>query len=183
MVSFGWENLSTETRLWLSSHYVDETMYNRMPKVIGQLSHCCALIGAGAYGKATHIQVRGFSGRGPKYRTVVRESARGEGVFCGNPASPVVFVTEDMLSAYRLAEAGGRAYCLMGTKKRDNMPAAQHCVLWLDPDSAGCQGAQDLTRELSPLYNTVTSMPAGSIEPKHMNPGALRDIVNSFPKG
>lgn len=69
-------------------------------------------------------------------------------------ARPVLVLTEDLLSAYRVATRGGvNAWSLMGTKLNDHtatqiIRAGGSVYTWLDPDGAGQKGASEIRRAL-----------------------------------
>jgi DNA primase len=78
-------------------------------------------------------------------------------------AGPIVVLTEDILSAYKVSRAGVEAWPLMGTKLsttvaaeiiRDSRPVA----VWLDPDMAGRTSAAKICKTLRAYGVKVTNV-------------------------
>ena len=96
-------------------------------------------------------QIRNFNNRTAKYSTYT--SARMSHLH--NYKSPLLIITEDLLSSYKAHEAGANTMCLLGTTPKESIAGIcakygyTHVVVWLDDDKAGHQGAWRLTRELS----------------------------------
>lgn len=108
-------------------------------------------------------QVRQYSGN-PKYLSFVSNGySMIENITLLDEDCPIVLV-EDLLSSYKLNEAGYPALCLLGTKlDAKALEVLQHyrhkrILVWLDDDKAGHKAALSLLRELSVTLPNITSM-------------------------
>lgn len=100
----------------------------------------------------------------------------------------VIVLTEDILSAYKVACAGGYALPLMGTKIAESVSGALTAVslahpvhIWLDNDVAGMSGSTVVHRTLSGLGVEVVDV-TGRIaqQPKEVEMEVLKNIIEKF---
>jgi hypothetical protein len=78
-------------------------------------------------------------------------------------SGPVVVLTEDLLSAYRVSRAGVEAWCLLGTKLSTHVASqiitdGRPVACWLDPDSAGKTAAAKVCKTLRAYGVKVTNV-------------------------
>lgn len=113
-----------------------------------------------ALGDIVGVQRRNYTGK-PKYTTEVTSKFSGYCYLCRNHPKDgdTLYITEDLLSCYKLHAAGKSALAVMGTKTPTNMPRDyKRVTIWLDNDAAGHKGAINMVRELSSLYSNVSTM-------------------------
>ena len=108
--------------------------------------------------------------------------------YVGLDRVPVIWVVEDLMSASRIALEGGNALALLGThfsvdaqnELEDYLSRFPHChtkiVVALDPDAAEV-GAR-LTRDLTFRLGRATIFQPLSADPKDMDPGELKCLVD-----
>lgn len=142
--------------LWLSRYGFTEELVNLFD--IRENNRGIVLpIYNGIYDLAGY-QVRNYEGH-PKYLTF---TSFGYSMLYADDSKPWVIV-EDLLSSYKLTQAGYTTLCLLGTKLGAVAKAKlvaekpERVVVWLDDDMAGHTAAVDLLRELGALTH-VTSI-------------------------
>jgi hypothetical protein len=119
-------------------------------------------------------QVRNMTGHGPKYTTHTISKLH----VVPSTHDNCVVIVEDLLSSYKVGLAGFTCVALMGTKLHvpaSELPRAEHCVIWLDADSAGTTGAIKLAMELSPIYENVTTIV--NKQPKELSIEELQNVL------
>jgi len=97
---------------------------------------------------------------------------------------PLVVLTEDLLSSYKVATRGNvSGWCLMGTKLseyvagellRERKPVA----VWLDPDSAGQTNAAKIVRALR-AYGLAVRNVVSNKDPKLLSREEIQTCLNS----
>jgi hypothetical protein len=103
-------------------------------------------------GKLVYWQARGFRKGAPKYINPIVE----RNSLCAKYGSgPVLVLTEDILSAYRVSRVT-EAWSLLGTKLPDGVAVGiaqqrKPIVMLLDHDSAGAKGRAQVARQLRTL--------------------------------
>jgi len=124
------------------------------------------------------IQIRNFSGK-PKYSTYMMTRDTPKGMHLRQTEmfvpQPPLFITEDILSAYKLYSAGADVFALMGTSGLPSGLPNERVVLWLDDDFAGHKGALELYKNLKVVYPSLTAV--FMQEPKTMPIEELKNIV------
>ncbi|KWO18402.1 DNA primase [Burkholderia ubonensis] len=84
---------------------------------------------------------------------------------------PLIVLTEDLLSAYKVATRGGvSGWCLLGTKISDWIAAElirseKPVAVWLDPDTAGQTNAAKIIKQLR-AYGIAARNVVSSKDPK-----------------
>jgi hypothetical protein len=148
----------TRGQLWLSRYGFNEPMISCYG--IRENDRGIVLPIYNGFAELTGYQVRNYEGT-PKYLTY---TSFGFSMLTRDdyPNRPWVIV-EDLLSSYKLQQAGYTTMCLLGTKlsqvARAKLVAEkpERVVVWLDDDMAGHVGTVELLRELGALTN-VTSI-------------------------
>ena len=109
---------------------------------------------------AKGIQIRRYNKK-PKYVTYTEQTYSYLGHVSPKHLAPLVIV-EDLLSSYKLFEAGYDTLCLLGTKIDDKgltiLKNYARVVVWLDDDEAGHAASLKIFKEISPLVKDVTSI-------------------------
>lgn len=119
-------------------------------------------------GQAVYWQARSVDGRQPKYLNPLVDRSQ---VVARYGQGPVIVITEDILSAYRVSRVT-EAWSVMGTKLPDPVAVrlasdGRPVVLMLDPDKAGQQGNIKMQRLLQSMgCTTVIAVP--SRDPKYL---------------
>lgn len=96
---------------------------------------------------------------------------------------PVIVLTEDILSAYKVSRVGVAGWCLMGTKLSqyvagELMRERKPVIVFLDPDGAGQSAASKIVRALRAYGLTVHSVLATK-DPKLHDREELNAIIQS----
>lgn len=98
-------------------------------------------------------------------------------------------ITEDPISAIKLAIAGANTISLMGTNLTDDIKKFlmeyTDCsiMLFLDPDSAGMKAALKIRKELQSIVSSVVihnDAPYLGVQPKETDMNVLKQIVKDF---
>lgn len=98
--------------------------------------------------------------------------------------SHALILHEDMLSAWKVASNGYKAWSILGTKLTnpvlnrilDEEPSS--VITWLDPDEAGQTNARTIRQRLE-VYGVKTANVVSTMDPKNHD----RDEINQFLKG
>ena len=139
-------------KLWLSRYGFDESMITQYG--IKEMLHGVLMPTYLSLDVVTGYQMRRYDVT-PKYHTDTTHTFS----WLHHPLSPkLVILTEDLLSSYKLHQAGYSTVCLLGTKITEDASHTilsseyNRVVLWLDDDPAGHAAALKYSRELSPLF-------------------------------
>lgn len=123
-------------------------------------------------------QVRQYNKK-PKYLTYSKQRFSFLDCIAGIRDMPLI-VVEDLLSSYKLRDAGYPTLCLLGTKldseaqKILHMFRTKRVVLWLDDDVAGHSAAKKLFVDMSPIVPNITAL--FNQQPKELSLEILNDM-------
>lgn len=138
------------------------------------------------YNGTHHWQARAvMDGAKPKYLADknTRECAlQGPEVWRNSPAE--VFLTEDLLSAYKVALAGRWSLPLMGTSLHDEhiaylLQRTDRVAVWLDPDEAGQAAARKTVKRLQVYGLEVTNIQLDK-DPKYYTRYEIAKLARSI---
>lgn len=128
------------------------------------------------------VQGRAFYDLRPKYLTFQKPIPDVVSYFYGDARNHSLFVTEDLVSAYKLNKLGAHVMCLTGTKFSDrHLDVAaefKHVVIWTDADPAGILGGSAMYKELNSLVGI--SLVRGIQEPKETPLTSLEGIIAHY---
>jgi len=119
-------------------------------------------------GVAVFWQARAWQpGRQPKYLGPAAGKAH---VIARYGAAPTVTLTEDLLSAFKVGQAGGEGWAVLGTVVNaaavvELLRRGQPVRTWLDPDAAGRRGAAKIAKQLRAYGLTVRDV-VSDLDPK-----------------
>lgn len=166
----------TEPKLWWMSHEMDAVDAAKYRVTWHDDSNRLVL------SSPALLQGRAFYGGSPKYITY--QFLDTLSVFCSKLFGNVVFVVEDLTSAYKLHKAGANVLALTGTKFTERhlayCCAYKTVVLWLDGDVAGALGGISMFRQLQGLVDVYVIHGPPAKEPKETPLHELKEVVKSY---
>lgn len=134
-------------------------------------------------GRLVYWQARGFDPDRPKYLNPQTDKTSLVASFSGEKGTRTLALTEDILSAWKVAHRGGcDAWCLLGTNLTDATFARildagyDRVLVWLDPDPAGVRGTDKAIRKLRG-YGVDARRINSDKDPKLLHGFELRAIV------
>src|SRR5210317_1434440 len=180
-----YDDFFPEAIAWLAQYEFDEDLVGRYSITAYDDKVFLPVFDSSREGLTSQVgyQVRNFNNRTAKYRTYT--TARMSHLH--NYKSPLLIITEDLLSSYKAHEAGANTMCLLGTTPKESIAGVcakygyTHVVVWLDDDKAGHQGAWRLTRELS--AGTVHVSAILNKQPKEIPMGNLEQSIKDLAHG
>jgi DNA primase len=119
------------------------------------------------------------------YPRVDRSDESCGGELANASADAPVVLTEDILSAFKVAESGaGDGYAVMGTALGQHTVAlllrlGRPVLLWFDPDQAGTDACLSITKQLKLVGLEPTRITTDK-DPKHYSFGEIRGIINGL---
>jgi hypothetical protein len=172
---------SLESQLWLSQYGFGEELVGIYGIRYDPQSNC-TILPIIVTGEIHGVQLRSHTPHMPKYKTY---KSTTEAAAFKNITSKVLFVVEDLLSAYKLHHAGANVVCSMGT----NPPTAgalarlgvldKRLLIWLDNDDAGISGSHKICRELGYTGCMVDNITVGRRQPKETSLVEIKELIKN----
>lgn len=109
--------------------------------------------------------------------------ATGSALFMSGPPTGITVITEDILSAIKVSRVC-HATSILGTKltekRLEKLAAYNHtCVVWLDSDKAGRDGARKVAASLK-LLGVRVYMVHSELDPKAYNSDQIKEILKGM---
>lgn len=148
-----------EAQLWLEEYGFTEPMIWKYQIGVCPEGIALPIYNSGWATPTKGIQIRRYNKK-PKYVTYTEQTFS----YLKSPFPPIspLVIVEDLLSSYKLFEAGYDTLCLLGTKIDDKgltiLKNYDRVVVWLDDDEAGHAASLKIFKEISPLVKNVTSI-------------------------
>jgi len=167
----------SEARLWLYK----AGFSNDEIKTIGFYYHPITrrvVVPVVCNGQLVYWQARQiFGSRGAKYLSM--PGGRQNAIPIFGQGSSIILV-EDLLSALKIATAGFRSLCLMGTnllpKIWEHLINETDIIVWLDPDDAGRNAAADVAGKLQLVGKTCRDVVTAR-DPKYHSKAQIADVL------
>jgi hypothetical protein len=178
-------------RMWLEKYHIDAIGGASFMGVRGN-QYQVALRLLNKYSYCIGWQLRNVKpgSTGPKYITHYFNTSFGTGSWRLMKSSDCLTITEDYLSAYRIArDTGSNTFALLGTNLTDksmldiNEKGFNNIRIWLDNDDAGRKGSVKIFKKLSYYLpkDTNISIIYNDVEPKQLSPKELHGLFTTSP--
>ena len=170
-----YDKFRVEGQMWLAQYGFNKTMASKF-RIVENAQGIVLPIYYNTFIQG--YQVRQYNKK-PKYLTYSKQRFSYIDCISGIREKPLIIV-EDLLSSYKLRQAGYPTLCLLGTKLDSgallvvHMFRSKRVILWLDDDVAGHAAAKKLFVDLAPVVPMLTAM--FSDQPKEIDMDVLKDM-------